>query len=252
MLTNMVLSAGYAENMSKFSYFPSGVVGQNRKDLCGDSDVAEMITCTHELESKNLYVVRADDPYLDDVLLIGEREEEEEPESEQPDFYRDDSDDDGARIDFYVGQEFVSKEKCKKTIEKYAVREKVNIHFKKSERKKVEGVCLQDCCKWRIYASITSRSDKMVVQSYRGTHSCYPIGVVDLYSAPKIAADFMNEFRTNSKLSADQIMQRLYLNGLRVSKTKCQSARQNIVHNFGILDSETYPWSQNIENASSW
>ncbi|CAD5312626.1 unnamed protein product [Arabidopsis thaliana] len=91
----------HGENMSKFSYFPSGEVGQNRKDLCGDSDVAEMITCTHELESKNLYVVRAADHYLDDVL-IGEREEEEEPER----------------------QEFVSKEKCKDTIEKYAIREK--------------------------------------------------------------------------------------------------------------------------------
>jgi len=116
MLTSMILSVGYTENMSKFSYFPSRKVGQNRKDLCGDSDVAEIITCTYELESKNLYVVRANDPYLDGVL-IGEREEEEEPESEQLDFYRDDyvesddSDDDGARIDFYVGQEFVSKEK---------------------------------------------------------------------------------------------------------------------------------------------
>ena len=65
----------------KFFYFLSGEVGQNRKDLCGDSDVAEMITCIYELESKNLYVVRADDFYLDDVF-IGEREEEEESESE--------------------------------------------------------------------------------------------------------------------------------------------------------------------------
>ena len=98
------------------------------------------------------------------------------------------------------------KKKRKDTIEKYAVREKVNIHFKRSERNKIEGVCVQDCCKWRIYASITSRSDEMVVQSYKEIHSCYPIGVLDLYSAPKITVYFINEFRTNSNLSGCQIM----------------------------------------------
>ncbi|XP_022568086.1 uncharacterized protein LOC111211355 [Brassica napus] len=70
----------------------------------------------------------------------------------------------------------------------------------------------------------------MVVQSYKGTHSCYPTGTVTLYTAPKIAADFLNEFRTNPNLKADQIMQRLALKGLRVPKTKCQSARQMMLH----------------------
>lgn len=63
-----------------------------------------MIRGSVEVISLNLYVVREDDPYLD--------------------FYRDDyvesdgldDDDDGARIDFFVGQEFVSKEKCREII----------------------------------------------------------------------------------------------------------------------------------------
>ena len=63
-----------------------------------------------------------------------------------------------------------------------------------------------------------------------GTHSCYPIGVVNLYSAPNIAADFLNEFRCNSKLSAEYVMQRLALIGLRITKSKCQSARQILKH----------------------
>ncbi|XP_013607862.1 PREDICTED: uncharacterized protein LOC106314549 [Brassica oleracea var. oleracea] len=70
----------------------------------------------------------------------------------------------------------------------------------------------------------------MVVRTMEGTHSCYPIGVVDLYSAPKIAADYINEFRTNPKLSAEQIQQRLGMAGLRVTKTKCKSARQIMKH----------------------
>ena len=234
MLVGMVQNEGFADNMSKFSYFPSRE-DNSRKELCGDADVAEMINCTHGLKSMNLYVVRDDDPYLEDVL-VGEEEEEEEPEYEPTDFYRDDyaetddSDDDGYQSSFFVGQAFFSKESCKKAIEKYAIKEKVNIRFQKSESKKVAAACIQDCCSWRIYASVNSRSTNMVVRSYICTHTCYPTGVVKLYSAPKIASDFLNEFRTNKKLSADQMMQRLLIQGLRVPKSKCQSARQIMLH----------------------
>uniref|UniRef100_A0A1J3EC82 Uncharacterized protein n=2 Tax=Noccaea caerulescens TaxID=107243 RepID=A0A1J3EC82_NOCCA len=118
MLVKMVLDSGFAENMSKFSHFPSGEVGVNRKDLESDRDVMEMLSLGNELESVNLYCVRADDPYLDDVLT-GEEEEEEEDDNDGdlPNFYRDDyvesadSDDDSEKIEFFVGQEFVSKEK---------------------------------------------------------------------------------------------------------------------------------------------
>ncbi|WZZ88444.1 hypothetical protein YC2023_117023 [Brassica napus] len=77
--------------MNKFSYFSSGIVDQSRKDVCYDRDVVEMVNASTELESINIFVVRADDPYLDDVL-IGGQEEEEEPRSddEWTDFYRDD------------------------------------------------------------------------------------------------------------------------------------------------------------------
>ena len=68
MLLDMLSSGGFPENMSKLSYFPSGIVDQNKKDLCSHIDVAEMLTFSSELESMNLYVVRADDPFLDDVL----------------------------------------------------------------------------------------------------------------------------------------------------------------------------------------
>jgi len=180
MLLDMLSSGGFPENMSKLSYFPSGIVDQNKKDLCSHIDVAEMLTFSSELESMNLYVVRADDPFLDDVLVGGD-EEEEEPESdgEWADFYKDDyvdsddSDDEGGKIEFFVGQTFVSKEKCRETIEKYAVKEKVNIQFQRSERKKVAVVCVAENCQWRLYASINSKSDNMVVRSYIGNHSCY-------------------------------------------------------------------------------
>lgn len=238
VLKKMVLDAGFSENMSKFSYFPSGVVDDNRMELYDDGDVRKMMSSSQEIEIMNLYVVREDDSFLDDVLVGEVEEEEPQDDGEEYDFYRhdyvesddSDGDGDGDKIEFYVGQEFVSKEKCKATIEKYAVREKVNIHFPKSEKKKVQAVCVQDCCKWRLYASINSRSDKMIVRSLEGTHSCYPTGVVDLYSAPKIAADYINEFRTNPQLSAEQIQQRLGLVGLRVTKTKCQSAQQIMKH----------------------
>lgn len=239
MLKNVVLTNGYAENMCKFSYFPRRAVGADRVDLVSDKDVENMIRGSDEVGSMNIYVVREDDPCLDDVLVgnLDAEEEEEESEEESCDFYKNDyvesdgsDDDEDHRVEFHVGQQFVSKEKCRETIQKYAIKEKVNIHFQKSEKKKIAAICAQENCNWRLYASINSQSDKMVIRSLIGTHSCYPIGVVDLYSAPKIAADFLNEFRQNPKLSAELIMQRLALVGLRVTKTKCQSARQILKH----------------------
>lgn len=236
MLEGMISSGGFPENMSKFSYFPSGI-DQNRKDVTCDTDVVEMVNALNEIDCVNIYVVRADDPYLDDVLIGGD-EEEEEPKSDDEwiDFYRDDyvesedSDDDGGVVGFHVGQEFISQAKCRETVEKYAVKERLNLRFQRSERKKVAVECVGENCEWRLYASINSRSPNMVVRSYRGTHTCYPTGVVDMYTALKIAGDFLNEFRTNPNLKADQIMQRLALKGLRVPKTKCQSARQMMLH----------------------
>ena len=233
----MITSGGFPENMDKFSYFQSGIVDRSRKDVCCDTDVVEMVNTTTELESINLFVVRGDDPYLDDVLIGGD-EEEEEPKSddEWTDFYKDDyvesedSDDDEGKVEFRVGQEFISQAKCREAIEKYSMKERVNIHFQRSERKKVAAECVVDGCSWRLYASINSRSPNMIVRSYKRTHSCYPTGTVTLYTAPKIAVDFLNECRTNPNLKADQIMQRLALKGLRVPKTKCQSARQMMLH----------------------
>ena len=115
MLKKMVLDAGFSENMSMFSYFQNGVVGENRKELYGDSDVEEMIRGSVEVESLNLYVVREDDPYLEDVLLgeVGE-EEEEQDDGEEFDFYGDDyvesdgsDDDDGTKIVFFGGERLV-------------------------------------------------------------------------------------------------------------------------------------------------
>ncbi|KAL0711522.1 hypothetical protein Bca4012_018500 [Brassica carinata] len=239
MLKDVVLTNDYAENMCKFSYFPRRAIGADRVDLISDSDVENMIRGSDEVDSMNVYVVREDDPCLDDVLVgnLDAEEEEEESEEESCDFYKNDyvesdgsDDDEDHRVEFYVRQQFVSKEKCRETIQKYAIKEKVNIHFQKSEKKKIAAICGQENCKWRLYASINSQSDKTVIRSLIGTHSCYPIGDVDLYSAPKIAADFLNEFRQNPKLSAELIMQRLALVGLRVTKTKCQSAREILKH----------------------
>uniref|UniRef100_A0A0D3AT34 Transposase MuDR plant domain-containing protein n=1 Tax=Brassica oleracea var. oleracea TaxID=109376 RepID=A0A0D3AT34_BRAOL len=123
MLKSMIASGGFPENMDKFSYFQSGIVDQS------------------------------DDPYLDDVLIGGDKEEEEpKSDDEWTDFYKDDyvesedSDDDEGKVEFLVGQEFISQAKCTETIEKYSVKERVNIRFQRSERKKVAAECVADGC----------------------------------------------------------------------------------------------------------
>ena len=89
MLESMIASGGFPENMNKFSYFPYGVVDQ-RKDVCSDTDVVEMVNASSELENIIFFHVRADDPYLDDVLIGGDEEEEEQKSDNETDFYRDD------------------------------------------------------------------------------------------------------------------------------------------------------------------
>ena len=113
MLKDVALTSGYAENMCEVSYFPSRAVGAaDRVDLVADNDVENMIRCLDDVDSMNIYGVREDDPYLDDVL-VGNVEEEEEQESddESCDFYRNDyvesdgsDDDEDRRIEFYVGE----------------------------------------------------------------------------------------------------------------------------------------------------
>ena len=118
MLKDVALTSGYAENMCEVSYFPSRAVGAaDRVDLVADNDVENMIRCLDDVDSMNIYGVREDDPYLDDVLLGNvEEEEEQESEDESCDFYRNDyvesdgsDDDEDHQIEFYVGEQFVSK-----------------------------------------------------------------------------------------------------------------------------------------------
>lgn len=111
MLKDVVLTNGYAENMNKFSYFPNGAVGGNRVALVANSDVEDMIRCIQDVDSLNVYVVREDDPCLDDVLVGNvEEEEEQENEDEACDFYRNDyvesdgsDDDEDGKIEFFCG-----------------------------------------------------------------------------------------------------------------------------------------------------
>ncbi|KAG2285462.1 hypothetical protein Bca52824_045066 [Brassica carinata] len=122
MLESMIASGDFPENMNRFSYFRKD---QSKKDVCSDTDVVEMVSAFTELESVNIFAVRADDPYLDDVLIGGDEEEEEQKsDDEWTDFYKDDyvesedSDDDEDKVEFRVGQEFISQAKCRETIEK--------------------------------------------------------------------------------------------------------------------------------------
>lgn len=48
---------GFSDNISKFSYFRSGVVDDNRMELYDDGDVRKMIRSSQEVESMNLYVI---------------------------------------------------------------------------------------------------------------------------------------------------------------------------------------------------
>ncbi|XP_013634591.1 PREDICTED: uncharacterized protein LOC106340253 isoform X2 [Brassica oleracea var. oleracea] len=84
------------------------------------SDVVEMVSAFTELESVNIFAVRADDPYLDDVLIGGDEEEEEQKsDDEWTDFYKDDyvesedSDDDEDKKCSNCGEPNHNKRTCK-------------------------------------------------------------------------------------------------------------------------------------------
>ncbi|XP_013634592.1 PREDICTED: uncharacterized protein LOC106340253 isoform X3 [Brassica oleracea var. oleracea] len=83
-------------------------------------NVVEMVSAFTELESVNIFAVRADDPYLDDVLIGGDEEEEEQKsDDEWTDFYKDDyvesedSDDDEDKKCSNCGEPNHNKRTCK-------------------------------------------------------------------------------------------------------------------------------------------
>ncbi|XP_013634590.1 PREDICTED: uncharacterized protein LOC106340253 isoform X1 [Brassica oleracea var. oleracea] len=117
MLESMIASGDFPENMNRFSYFRKD---QSKKDVCSDTDVVEMVSAFTELESVNIFAVRADDPYLDDVLIGGDEEEEEQKsDDEWTDFYKDDyvesedSDDDEDKKCSNCGEPNHNKRTCK-------------------------------------------------------------------------------------------------------------------------------------------
>ncbi|CAH2066087.1 unnamed protein product, partial [Thlaspi arvense] len=141
------------------------------------------------------YGLRSDDPYigrragLTSCWLSDEEEdglaEEEDGLSENDDKgneaeIRENADylgdrheiDDCKYKKFEIGQEYKTIDSFKRAVNKYAVKKRKDIKYKKSDRRRVTSICSNGKCPWRLYASINSFLTRVVIRSLQEEHNC--------------------------------------------------------------------------------
>jgi len=62
----------------------------------------------------------------------------------------------------------------KDAIERYVLKMKVNIKYKRNEKKRIRVVCRWKGCPWLLYASHNSRSNWFQIVTYNPNHACCP------------------------------------------------------------------------------
>ena len=75
---------------------------------------------------------------------------------------------------FAVNMCFRGKDELKDAIERYALKMKINIKYKRNEKKRIRAVCRWKGCPWLLYASQNSRTDWFQIVTYNPNHACCP------------------------------------------------------------------------------
>jgi hypothetical protein len=75
---------------------------------------------------------------------------------------------------FAVDMCFRGKDELKNAIERYALKMKINIKYKRNEKKRIRAVCRWKCCPWLLYASHNSRTGWFQIVTYNPNHACCP------------------------------------------------------------------------------
>ncbi|KAH0761301.1 hypothetical protein KY290_017374 [Solanum tuberosum] len=135
---------------------------------------------------------------------------------------------------FELGMVFESVVQFRKTVQSYAVENKVQLELKPNEKHRIRVKCKSKIlCKWEIYASIDKNSGDFIVKKYHPFHRCPTKNKNKLCTSVYIAHKFQDRIvsQPNIKLWEIQELVRDEL-GLYVGRTVCFRAKCRVMSQF--------------------
>ncbi|XP_023644226.1 uncharacterized protein LOC111832118 [Capsella rubella] len=127
----------------------------------------------------------------------------------------------------YKNQIFYNKIAFKEAVLDYSLRTSRNIRQYRYDKTKLGYRCNAEGCKWRIYCSVVSNSDKWEVKRFIDNHSCSVNGECELMKVPVIARLFLHKIREEPDYFMPMKIEELIIKKwkISVSRPQCQSAR---------------------------
>ncbi|XP_024016322.1 uncharacterized protein LOC112089797 [Eutrema salsugineum] len=243
---------GYEDNMRMCSWYPPDMPDM-KGDLEDDVMLTRVVHYGVETGALTLYLVREDDPYIrrrvgvvnpslsEDkgegylkvkILEDGDSDAEDNAGENAYEVQYSSSDSEGngkSKIDdtkyrrFELGQEYRIIESLKKAVTKYAAKQKKDIKYHKSDSRRLTAVCCDRKCPWRLYASINSSSNRVVVRTFQEEHNCT-----------------WQEFRLNPEYSANQLQLKILARNINVTWTICERSRLRCLQTFDNDQAEQF------------
>jgi hypothetical protein len=171
-------------------------------DLFVDSVIDEQVA-----KSKKAKGSRLKGPQVpagnDDVSSDDDDAELELPEDDQngvPLKFRTWREEDMNNPTFRVGLVFPSVVEFREAITEYGIRNRVQIHMPRNEKKRVRAHCAEGC-PWNCFASWDSRAKAFVVKTYFPDHNCPREWAIRKCTAKWLDAKYLETFRANEKMS---------------------------------------------------
>ena len=126
-----------------------------------------------------------------------------------------------------LGSSYYTLYEFKEVVLEYALSKRRNIKQDRWDKKKVSFVCgIGKKCKWRIYCSYDTESQKWLLKTKYKFHSCTPDGKCKLLKSPVIARLFLDKLRQKADLMPEEIQQIIKEKWKIVStRNQCQRGR---------------------------
>ncbi|XP_010554999.1 PREDICTED: uncharacterized protein LOC104824602 [Tarenaya hassleriana] len=127
----------------------------------------------------------------------------------------------------YLGRTFNSGDEFKKALFDYVLDKKFNVKLSRWDKTKLEAICCNVGCPWRVYCSVETPISKWMIKIYKDDHNHEKDTYASMLTMRQIARLYADRIRTELAFTAEKMqidIQRSY--GLTVTLTKCFKARR--------------------------
>lgn len=145
---------------------------------------------------------------------------------------------DHKKLKFQVRMQFTDVKECRDAVKLWAISNKRNIKWKKSEHDRLLAVC-EKPCPWMLYASKLTRQPTCVIKSYVAKHTCVKLVRNRQANSSWVSDYFAEMLKTNPTLQPRQMMNELWSKfGISVTLMMCRRSRSRALEKiWGSLES---------------